>query len=48
MISAYICLLPPQKVERSRPKTPQELLGVLEAIRAMEALIQAADESQRE
>uniref|UniRef100_A0A668U616 HEAT repeat-containing protein 5A n=1 Tax=Oreochromis aureus TaxID=47969 RepID=A0A668U616_OREAU len=36
-----------QKVERSRPKTPQELLGVLEAIRAMEALIQAADESQR-
>uniref|UniRef100_I3J0L3 HEAT repeat-containing protein 5A n=1 Tax=Oreochromis niloticus TaxID=8128 RepID=I3J0L3_ORENI len=47
VISAYICLLPPQKVERSRPKTPQELLGVLEAIRAMEALIQAADESQR-
>ncbi|KAL3969204.1 growth factor receptor-bound protein 10 [Sarotherodon galilaeus] len=36
-----------QKVERSRPKTPQELLGALEAIRAMEALILAADESQR-
>uniref|UniRef100_A0AAX7UCG0 HEAT repeat-containing protein 5A n=1 Tax=Astatotilapia calliptera TaxID=8154 RepID=A0AAX7UCG0_ASTCA len=46
VISAYICLLPPQKVERSRPQTPQELLGVLEGIRAMEALIQAADESQ--
>uniref|UniRef100_A0A3Q4I408 HEAT repeat containing 5a n=1 Tax=Neolamprologus brichardi TaxID=32507 RepID=A0A3Q4I408_NEOBR len=46
VISAYICLLSPQKVERSRPQTPQELLGVLEGIRAMEALIQAADESQ--
>ncbi|XP_030575487.1 HEAT repeat-containing protein 5A isoform X2 [Archocentrus centrarchus] len=36
-----------QKVERSHPQTPEELVGVLEGIRAMEALIQAADESQR-
>ncbi|XP_076604038.1 HEAT repeat-containing protein 5A isoform X2 [Chaetodon auriga] len=36
-----------QKVERSRPQSPEELLGVLEAVRAMEALVQAADESQR-
>ncbi|XP_070776216.1 HEAT repeat-containing protein 5A [Enoplosus armatus] len=36
-----------QKVERSRPQSPEELLGVLEGVRAMEALVQAADESQR-
>ncbi|XP_028251322.1 HEAT repeat-containing protein 5A isoform X1 [Parambassis ranga] len=36
-----------QKVERSRPQNPDELLGVLEGIRAMEVLVQAADESQR-
>ncbi|KAF3700710.1 HEAT repeat-containing protein 5A [Channa argus] len=36
-----------QKVERSRPQSPEELLGVLEAVRAMEALVQAANESQR-
>nr|XP_020510294.1 HEAT repeat-containing protein 5A isoform X2 [Labrus bergylta] len=36
-----------QRVERSRPQSPEELLGVLEGVRAMEALIQAADESQR-
>ncbi|XP_019118769.2 HEAT repeat-containing protein 5A isoform X2 [Larimichthys crocea] len=36
-----------QKVERSRPQSPEELMGVLEAVRAMEALVQAADESQR-
>ncbi|XP_047467316.1 HEAT repeat-containing protein 5A [Mugil cephalus] len=36
-----------QKVERSRPQSPEELQGVLEGLRAMEALIQAADESQR-
>ncbi|XP_069008944.1 HEAT repeat-containing protein 5A isoform X2 [Embiotoca jacksoni] len=36
-----------QKVERSRPQSPEELLGVLEGIRAMEALVQAADEIQR-
>ncbi len=37
-----------QRVERSRPQTPEELMGVVEGVRAMEALIQAADESQRE
>ncbi|XP_041668819.1 HEAT repeat-containing protein 5A isoform X4 [Cheilinus undulatus] len=36
-----------QRVERSRPQSQEELVGVLEAVRAMEALIQAADESQR-
>ncbi|XP_035024699.2 HEAT repeat-containing protein 5A isoform X1 [Hippoglossus stenolepis] len=36
-----------QRVERSRPQSPEELLGVLEGVRAMEALVQAADESQR-
>uniref|UniRef100_A0A3Q3X6B3 LAA1-like C-terminal TPR repeats domain-containing protein n=1 Tax=Mola mola TaxID=94237 RepID=A0A3Q3X6B3_MOLML len=36
-----------QKVERSRPQSPEELTAVLEAVRAMEALVQAADESQR-
>ncbi|XP_028994426.1 HEAT repeat-containing protein 5A isoform X2 [Betta splendens] len=36
-----------QKVERSRPQSPEELLGVLEAVGAMEALVQAAEESQR-
>ncbi|XP_008275344.1 HEAT repeat-containing protein 5A [Stegastes partitus] len=36
-----------QKVERSRPQSPEELIGVLEGIRAMEALIQAAEETQR-
>uniref|UniRef100_A0A8C2ZDS5 HEAT repeat containing 5A n=1 Tax=Cyclopterus lumpus TaxID=8103 RepID=A0A8C2ZDS5_CYCLU len=37
-----------QKVERSRPQSPEELVGVLEGVRAMEALVQAADPSQRE
>ncbi|XP_041809707.1 HEAT repeat-containing protein 5A isoform X2 [Chelmon rostratus] len=36
-----------QKVERSRPQSPEELLSVLEGVRAMEAVVQAADESQR-
>ncbi|XP_074517821.1 HEAT repeat-containing protein 5A [Sebastes fasciatus] len=36
-----------QKVERSRPQSPEELLGVLEGVRAMEALVQAADQTQR-
>ncbi|CAJ1074884.1 HEAT repeat-containing protein 5A isoform X4 [Xyrichtys novacula] len=36
-----------QTVERSRPQSPGELMGVLEGVRAMEALIQAADEAQR-
>ncbi|XP_026160958.1 HEAT repeat-containing protein 5A, partial [Mastacembelus armatus] len=36
-----------QKAERSRPQSPEELLGVLEGVRALEALVQAADESQR-
>uniref|UniRef100_A0A3Q3XJ80 HEAT repeat containing 5A n=1 Tax=Mola mola TaxID=94237 RepID=A0A3Q3XJ80_MOLML len=40
-------VLVPQKVERSRPQSPEELTAVLEAVRAMEALVQAADESQR-
>ncbi len=35
-------------MERSRPQSPEELTGVVEGVRAMEALIQAADESQRE
>ncbi|XP_053192170.1 HEAT repeat-containing protein 5A [Scomber japonicus] len=36
-----------QKVERSRPQTEEELQGVLEGVRAMEALVQAAEEAQR-
>ncbi|XP_074548207.1 HEAT repeat-containing protein 5A isoform X2 [Halichoeres trimaculatus] len=36
-----------QRVERSRPQSAEELVGVLEGVRAMEALIQAADEAQR-
>lgn len=36
-----------QKVERSRPQSQEELTGVMEGVRAMEALVQAADESQR-
>ncbi|XP_056249753.1 HEAT repeat-containing protein 5A isoform X4 [Seriola aureovittata] len=36
-----------QRAERSRPQSPEELLGVLEGVRALEALVQAADESQR-
>ncbi|XP_058470663.1 HEAT repeat-containing protein 5A isoform X2 [Solea solea] len=36
-----------QDVERTRPQTPQELQEVLDGVRAMEALVQAADESQR-
>ncbi|XP_068607819.1 HEAT repeat-containing protein 5A [Brachionichthys hirsutus] len=36
-----------QKAERSAPRSPEELAGVLEGVRATEALIQAADESQR-
>ncbi|KAK5857880.1 hypothetical protein PBY51_011093 [Eleginops maclovinus] len=36
-----------QKVERSRPQSQEELHGVLEGVRAMEALIQAAEEAQR-
>ncbi|KAM9355893.1 HEAT repeat-containing protein 5A isoform 2-T2 [Pholidichthys leucotaenia] len=36
-----------QKVERSRPQSSEELLGVLEGIQAMEALVLAADEPQR-
>lgn len=38
----------PQKVERSRPQSPDELLAVLEGVGAMEALVQAAEESHRE
>ncbi|XP_054861607.1 HEAT repeat-containing protein 5A isoform X4 [Amphiprion ocellaris] len=36
-----------QQVERRRPQSPEELNGVLEGIRAMEALIQTAEETQR-
>ncbi|XP_054653379.1 HEAT repeat-containing protein 5A isoform X2 [Dunckerocampus dactyliophorus] len=36
-----------QKVERCRPQCPEELQVVLEGIRAMEVLVQAAAESQR-
>ncbi|XP_068195506.1 HEAT repeat-containing protein 5A isoform X2 [Antennarius striatus] len=36
-----------QNMERSRPQSTEELAGVLEGVRAMEALVQAADESQR-
>ncbi|XP_062252890.1 HEAT repeat-containing protein 5A isoform X1 [Platichthys flesus] len=36
-----------QRTERSRPQSPEELLGVLEGVRALEALVQAADEAQR-
>ncbi|KAM3594589.1 uncharacterized protein V6R79_010326 [Siganus canaliculatus] len=36
-----------QKVERSRPQSSEELTGVLEGVRAMEALVQAADQAQR-
>ncbi|KAJ4920035.1 hypothetical protein JOQ06_021952, partial [Pogonophryne albipinna] len=36
-----------QKVERSRPQSQEELQGVLEGVRAMEALIQTAEETQR-
>ncbi|XP_060939458.1 HEAT repeat-containing protein 5A [Limanda limanda] len=36
-----------QRTERSRPQSPEELLGVLEGVRALEAVVQAADESQR-
>uniref|UniRef100_A0A8P4GFY8 HEAT repeat-containing protein 5A n=1 Tax=Dicentrarchus labrax TaxID=13489 RepID=A0A8P4GFY8_DICLA len=32
---------------RIRPQSPEELMGVLEGVRAMEALVQAAEESQR-
>ena len=42
------CCDPAQRVERRRPQGPEELLGVLEGLRAMEALVQAAEESQRE
>lgn len=37
-----------QKVERSRPQTPEDLMGVLEGVRALEALVQAAEESHRQ
>ncbi|XP_059208691.1 LOW QUALITY PROTEIN: HEAT repeat-containing protein 5A [Centropristis striata] len=36
-----------QKVERRRPQSSEELQGVLEGVGALEALVQAADESQR-
>ncbi|XP_029982384.1 HEAT repeat-containing protein 5A-like isoform X3 [Sphaeramia orbicularis] len=36
-----------QRVEGRRPQSPDELTGVLDGIRAMEVLVQAADESQR-
>ncbi|XP_053700963.1 HEAT repeat-containing protein 5A [Synchiropus splendidus] len=36
-----------QKAERTRPQSPDELQGVLQGIRALEALVQAAEEPQR-
>ncbi|XP_029973021.1 LOW QUALITY PROTEIN: HEAT repeat-containing protein 5A [Salarias fasciatus] len=36
-----------QQVERRRPQTPDELQSVLDGVRALEVLIQAASESQR-
>ncbi|XP_036928579.1 HEAT repeat-containing protein 5A isoform X7 [Acanthopagrus latus] len=36
-----------QTVERSRPQSQEELTGVLEGVRALEAVVQAADETQR-
>ena len=37
-----------QGAERRRPQTPGELQGVLEALRAMEALVSASDPTNRE
>ncbi|KAM4625645.1 HEAT repeat-containing protein 5A [Polymixia lowei] len=36
-----------QRVERSRPQSPEELQGVVEGLRAMEALVQASDDAHR-
>uniref|UniRef100_A0A665U7E2 HEAT repeat-containing protein 5A n=1 Tax=Echeneis naucrates TaxID=173247 RepID=A0A665U7E2_ECHNA len=36
-----------QRAERSRPQSPEELLGVLAGMGTLEVLVQAADESQR-
>ncbi|XP_008312892.1 HEAT repeat-containing protein 5A isoform X2 [Cynoglossus semilaevis] len=36
-----------QKVEKHRPQTQEDLVGVLEGVQALEALVQAADEPQR-
>uniref|UniRef100_A0A673BUG6 HEAT repeat-containing protein 5A n=1 Tax=Sphaeramia orbicularis TaxID=375764 RepID=A0A673BUG6_9TELE len=43
-LCADICV---GRVEGRRPQSPDELTGVLDGIRAMEVLVQAADESQR-
>lgn len=37
-----------QKVERSRPQSQEDLTGVLEGVRALEALVQAAEEMHRQ
>lgn len=36
-----------QQAERTRPQSPEDLDGVLEGVRALEALVQAAEESHR-
>lgn len=36
-----------QSIEKSRPQSPEELVGILEGVRAFEAMVQAADESNR-
>lgn len=36
-----------QQVQRTRPQSPEDLDGVLEGVRALEALVQAAEESHR-
>lgn len=35
-------------MEKHRPQTQEDLVGVLEGVQALEALVQAADEPQRE
>lgn len=35
-------------MQRSRPQSAEDLMGVLEGLRALEALVQAAEESHRQ
>lgn len=37
----------PQKVDRTRPRSTEDLMVVLEGVRALEALVQAAEEPHR-
>lgn len=36
-----------QSVEKRRPQSAEELAGVLEGVRAFQAMVQAAEQSQR-